>query len=32
MRTALIVAALTGILILAGVIAGMTRFFKGWDE
>jgi hypothetical protein len=32
MKTTLIIAALTGILILAGVIAGMTRFFKGWDE
>jgi hypothetical protein len=32
MKTALIVAALTGILILAGIVAGMSRFFRGWDE
>jgi hypothetical protein len=32
MKTALIIAALTGILILAGIIAGMTRFFDRWDK
>jgi hypothetical protein len=31
-KTALIVIALTAILVIAGIVAGAASFFEGWDE